>query len=842
MEEIINEQLVRDLYGQYNPSADILQALKLSKNFENNEDFVKAFYGKYAPEKLTFERLQNIKKKYYPTQVVDFGETPEFGEVSEEFIDLTKLSDKEKADVESKFGTKQNPNLDYLVEKSREKFLYINNRGEAVYQDENYFDYTNDLDLSKSDVETRRREIKRNPAKYGIEFNKNLGLLRGNLDYEEQINIALLNGLKQDYLVNKAKYKIDQELSKNNDYYALVQRPGYQGKGNVYIQPSEVLKPDYEKFEKERKAVQTDVNNYIDLSKRVNTAYENNELLLEEIKSFQAKVVDKNYQFNVEGLADNEVIQLKDGRLMPSDDLAIAADLLGRDYDMAKKFIARTGTGFGSLFVGGATYLGRVQAYLSLDKYDPKSQAEFDKKMEGLDKLDIKWQNYSTGVMNKYAPDIKFKNAFDDDNFGRFLAQEISTQLPIITAMIATGSTAGALGAGVRGQTVAAATQVGVSSAGEQYGRMTYEDSLTDYKLYSNEEKFLISSGYGAAEGFFGVAPSYYLLSRTFNSLGASGKKVALDGMTRYFRNFIVAPPLIESGSEAVTSMVQNGLLGRPVFENVDHAAFSGAMFGVLMNSAPSLAGAYMQKFGDVKKYEEYRLNNDKINEIDYYTSFLDKRTSEFKTLTKQRDEYFKANENILTKIAGNINQKVSKFAFSQYMKVTSMQETLRSEAQSILDGDLSQDAKIEALEKLQAEFDLYQNVRDLFRNETDYGNEFHLLKAEDPAAYEKYFAQAYGENANFSENDAFKRASELYFIEKYDNAINAAKAIGSTLNYNVQSFDTNKQVLQYVKDNDITIPKQMLDKFNKGSLNGVYFRDKVTGKIMKELAQAIMK
>ena len=60
MEEIINEQLVRDLYGQYNPSADILQALKLSKNFENNEDFVKAFYGKYAPEKLTFERLQNI--------------------------------------------------------------------------------------------------------------------------------------------------------------------------------------------------------------------------------------------------------------------------------------------------------------------------------------------------------------------------------------------------------------------------------------------------------------------------------------------------------------------------------------------------------------------------------------------------------------------------------------------------------------------------------------------------------------------------------------------------------------------------------------------------------------
>ena len=182
MEEVINEQLVRDLYGQYNPSADILQALKLSKNFEDNEEFVKAFYGKYAPEKLTFERLQNIKKKYYPTQVVDFGETPEFGEVSEEFINLTELSDKEKADLESKFGTKENPNLNYLTPKSRKKVVVGLPYGVDTIQQEDYYQYTEDLDLSKMDVAARREAIKRNPSKYGIEFNKNLGLLRGNLD------------------------------------------------------------------------------------------------------------------------------------------------------------------------------------------------------------------------------------------------------------------------------------------------------------------------------------------------------------------------------------------------------------------------------------------------------------------------------------------------------------------------------------------------------------------------------------------------------------------------------------------------------------------------------------
>ena len=873
MEEIINEQLVRDLYSQYNPSADIPQALKLSKNFENNEEFVKAFYNKYAPEKLTFERLQNIKNKYYPTKAVDFGETPEFGEVSEQFLNLTKLSKEEKEDVESKFGTAENPNLDYLVEKERIEQQYIDRSGRPIIGTTKYYQYTEDLNFTKADIETRKREIKNNPANYGIKFNKNLGLLRGNLDYEKQINTALLNGLKQNYLVNKAKYKLDQELSKNNDYYKeYYKQEGYAGYGNVITQSLPITKPDYEKFEKEKKAVQKDIDNYMDLSKRVNTAYENNELLLKEINSFQEKVYNTDHKFNIEGLADNELIQLKDGRLMPADDylkfidnvevfestnqaikeklpylqtagaeindLAVAADLLGKDYNMARKFIARAGTGFGSLAVGTATQLGRVQAYLSLDKGDPKSQAEFDKKMDGLDKLDIKWQNYSTGVMNKYAPDIKFKNAFKDDNFGRFLAQEISTQLPIITSMIATGATAGALGAKLAGQTAASATQIGIASAGEQYGRMTYEDSLTDYKLYSDEEKFLISSGYGAAEGFFGVAPSYYLLGRTFNALGANGRRVAQDGMMRYFGNYIAAPPLIESGSEALTSVVQNGLLGRPVFENVDHAAFSGAMFGALMNTAPSIAGAFMRKFGDIKKFEEFRLNNDKINTIDKQLAKLNKGAPLYKTLQKQRDEYFKANENILTKIAGNINQKVSKFAFNQYMKITSLQETLRSDAQGVIDSDLSNSEKVDALEKLQAEFDLYQNVRDLFRNENDYGNEFHLLKANDPTAYEKFFTQAYSENANFSENDAFKRASELYYIEKYDNAIKAAQTIGGALNFNVQSFDTSKQVLQYVKDNDITIPEKMLDKFTKGSLNGLYFRDKVTGKITQLMSK----
>ena len=79
------------------------------------------------------------------------------------------------------------------------------------------------------------------------------------------------------------------------------------------------------------------------------------------------------------------------------------------------------------------------------------------------------------------------------------------------------------------------------------------------------------------------------------------------------------------------------------------------------MNTAPAVAGAFMRKFGDIKKFEEFRLNNDKINTIDKELAKLNKEDPVYKTLQKQRDEYFKANENILTKIAGNIHQKVSK-------------------------------------------------------------------------------------------------------------------------------------------------------------------------------------
>ena len=63
---------------------------------------------------------------------------------------------------------------------------------------------------------------------------------------------------------NKSKYKLDQELSKNNDYYKeYYKQEGYAGYGNVITQSYAVTKPDYEKFEKEKKAVQKDVDNFI---------------------------------------------------------------------------------------------------------------------------------------------------------------------------------------------------------------------------------------------------------------------------------------------------------------------------------------------------------------------------------------------------------------------------------------------------------------------------------------------------------------------------------------------------------------------------------------------------
>ena len=793
--------------------------------------------------------IEDIKKsKPAPTTVKDISVAPPISKDTSVMLEKAKLTGEQNAEMERLFGTDDNPNFDIFNEKTE----IIQNPSVIVgggtlragpgKTQSKYFEYERSLDISEKELKQRRLKIKNEQGLEG-----------------EELDLELLNQLKSRYKLDKFKYNVDQILDKDPEYKKYEKVGGFTSvSGNINIPSSKVLKPDYEKFESEKANVKKDIENYMKFSQKVEDLYNQNKQLGDEIQSFTDKVKDPNYNFKTLGVPESELLQLEDGRLISKDEfnqyksnfdeyklkeeailsklpylktqgadmqqMAISADLLSKDYDHFNKALAKVGTGLGNAVVYGSNKAVRISTILFQDNEEQK-----EKTLKALDEQDLAWGNYVDGTMNKYSPDIKFKDAFKDGNFGRFLGQEVSTQLPIFASMAASGGLASFAGAGAAGQTIAAGVAASLPSAGEQYATMTKQDALDPMSSRSVGEKMLISSGYGLAEGLFGVAPSYLLLRNTFNGLSKFGKKVAKDDMMSYFGQQIAAPVFMESGGESLTTMTQNILTGRPTFENVDHSAFSGAMFAVLMNSAPATAGMFMQKFGDVNKYKEFRANNDKINEIQQSMVNLDQNSSTFKSFEQQVKTLTEANESILSNISNKINEKISKEAFQGYMDITSKQETLRSKASKILnDNKLTNKQKNLALNILQSDFNNLQEVRDLFRSEESFGNEFSLLKASDNKKYNSYIQKAKDSfefyNTNTSETKVFQKASELYFEDKFDESVASSKKIKG-LNNEFKSFQTNDQLLDYVTKLGANIDQNTINKFKKGITNGIQFK-----------------
>ena len=778
---------------------------------------------------------------------LDAFEAPEISQTSQDIVKTTSLTDDEIADINKKFGTDENPNFEYLQKKERAPGW--------GFSMEEYYDYEEDLNYSKGQIENIKKQIVKKNPNYT----------------QKEIDRAILAELKHAYTVSTYGKKMDKNIM--DTLMAPVKIPG------IGVTPDITVDAPYKaEFEKQKEIVQKDVDNYLKVSDFVNKEYDSAQEIKNKVDNFMLNVDNKDYQFNVEGLQNNELIQLKDGRLlsiydyndflnnikefnakqeaiqkrMPYlqeasktfDQLAVAADYLGRDYDLSKKFAVFTGLDFVSLAKNFSAQTIRsmgAEAVLGLMEGKSEGQTYREKGIEMLDTVDVEWDDLTTGIKRKYAPDIKFKDAFKKGNFGRFFAQELSSQIPIITTMIGSGAIAARFGALARGQAAASGTTIGLASAGEQYARMTVEDINNPFMSYSNGEKFLTAAGYGAAEGLLGTLPSYFFLKATYGALNNTGRKVFNDSMKNYWKNQIFVPPIIEAGSEALTQRIQNWITGRPALEGIDHAAFSGAMFGLLMNSAPAVAGSYMHKFGDIKQYETFRNNVNEMQAINIELGVegigpkMDPNSVEANSLSARYDDLYRQNIEILNGINNNIQNKISKYAFQNYLDITTKQESLRAEAESIMNSDLSFFQKEKAIEKLQSQFNLFQSVRDRFRNTDTYGNEFSLLEGTNKTAYDNYFIKAKEElGPDAVESSLFEKASELYFSDVYDQSL--ANLPKDAYKYEALSFNTNEALLNYIETNNITLPADVIEGINNGNLNG--FETNVDGKSIQILSK----
>jgi len=352
---------------------------------------------------------------------------------------------------------------------------------------------------------------------------------------------------------------------------------------------------------------------------------------------------------------------------------------------------------------------------------------------------------------------------------------------------------------------------------------MTAEEMRDPFLNYSEAEKFLVSAGYGAAEGIFGTAPSYLLLRNTANMFARSGRNaIARDGFKRYFAKNIAFPMVTEPASEGLTSLTQNMLLGRPLMENVDHAMFSGLMFSVIMNAAPAVAGRVMQDFSSITKMKEFNKINSEMNAIDKAlgrkNSVFKQGTAEYNSLSNSYGQLKMDRDAIVNDLYNNITTKVSKRSFKQFMENTAAQSEIRVRAQKIIDegGMFLSKENVTVLKALQKDFDQLQFSRDMFKSQEGFGNEFANLQGQDSQLYDVYIKKAKQNLKADGINDpssvkTFQEASGLYFQDQFQLFTTNVKKNKLS---NIKVFENNKDLINFI-DSD-PARKAEFDKKNK--------------------------
>tara|TARA_B100000902_G_scaffold26065_1_gene31299 strand:- start:1816 stop:9087 length:7272 start_codon:yes stop_codon:yes gene_type:complete len=590
------------------------------------------------------------------------------------------------------------------------------------------------------------------------------------------INVQKTNELtKQFDLDLEGKNLIDQQahlealdsVYTNSDEYKFIQ-------GQIELRKDPSYKPDaltQEEADKANKAL---------------------EYVLE--KHQELETLNKKYNSDKETYFENRD-ELKD--------LSFEFDLLKRDYSLAKKsyqLFADRGVNMG---LGGLDYFSSVVkgAY-------PMSELALDFD-QYVDELQIQQRKNQQIRASELATDIQFEDAFDNlSNFGEFAVQELFSNAPIFLTLAATGGVASAAGLGSLGARIAAGATMSITSAGQQIGDMTYEEYLSkqdnfEYNdiVYSDTQKFLVSTGFGAAE-LFGAIPTFKIIQRGAKTMMSLGKeKILGSGIRKYISQNawpgVISPTIQEGVGEGLTQLTQNALTDRPLLEGVDHAAFTGSFLGFGMSSAPVLAGAVATKFSNYNDYNLFRVNLNKIKVLDnaflVETKGLDKRTKQYKKLKKELDaqkfQLTKENNEILDFVDKNV-KNISTKAFDEYAKIVTDQELIRNQAKEVIDGELSNEQKKLKLDILKEQFDLLQGVRDQFRDKNNYGRRFSLLKATDKARYNEIQNKAALEN---------KTAEDIYYEEEFDIASKKAETIAKSLKTNYNVFETTKEAQDYL-------------------------------------------
>lgn len=512
------------------------------------------------------------------------------------------------------------------------------------------------------------------------------------------------------------------------------------------------------------------------------------------------------------------------------ENVGIELDLLGRDWSMTSKFGFLVEKGIGDLIIGAGEY-AEAGANLVLDRFDGTTKEERGTTFI-QDYAQKRRAKYSK-LKERFRPDQEFGDIVEGgifstiENFTEFFVEESGRQLPIFAAIAASGGTASALGAKTVGSAVASATTLGVMTGGQQIGDITYQDFLQNEaeimqygqnlkyndRNWNDFEKFLIGTGYGAAEGVLGTAPTFILMKRGKDLITAAGRKNLLDRKTKEFlkkdlpKEFGIGVSL-EAPTEGLTQLVQNGLMigmgdkDVDLFEGVGHATFSGGMFGGLLGGGSVAMGMAMNKMMPKKERIELQKQFDALDELKtkYNQTFNTKSDgSDFRVnRLKFLKEKISERKSIIDNKLNDFNETVQKRLgngriYEEFRALKAGQYDIRAEANRIYkDKEMTDESKKTLIDDLAYKYQLYENAINTYLGKTD-PNRFIALAENDKERYNKILKQAENDlikdGKKITDQAVQEKAYDIYLREEVDANIKKTQEMLKKTSMNTENF-----------------------------------------------------
>ena len=478
----------------------------------------------------------------------------------------------------------------------------------------------------------------------------------------------------------------------------------------------------------------------------------------------QYKARDTNY---------NELVKVGDDLVDTVGDADFVNNLSVKNYNEAQANLRMIGSGFSSMFkdVGylSAKLLNAGSQYTptegSIGMFETNNVDRF------LDAMSVNYDKEASLLTERYLNPVQFKNAFKDPlTFGKFMMQEISTQIPIYLTMAATGNVAPIV--------------IGMSSSGSKLSDMKADIAMGEAN-YSSTDMAFKSLLYGVVEASLGTAPSVGIInknkSRFLKGLkNRSSSDLLSQGTKSYvkenFADAFIWEPLTEYATESLTTGFQNLIDGKPFTENMDHAGFSGFSMSLLMSGSSMAVSTYQSRFSSFDQRNSIRKKQQELSSLgqQYKKSSLKDPNSEQTKLLKQ--EIDKANVSLNSAIEQSnevVNNNLRAGHAEGVNQILATQTQMQTDAQTILNSttltDTEKQFKIDAL---QNQYKLFESIKQSSLNKQNmmkYRPEFKLMQANDSDRYNNLLLEA--EKSIESDKvtpEAIKRvAYEMYLKEE---------------------------------------------------------------------------